>query len=107
MGNNKGRPNEAPEHDVQVPPFRMDKTEVTNAEFLEFMTAMSYKPSDSEKFLANWANGKPIPGQEKMPVRYVDLDDAKAFAAWRSKRDGVTYRLPTEEEWDFAARNGK
>jgi len=107
MGNNKGRPNEAPEHDVQVPPFRMDKTEITNAEFLEFMTAMSYKPSDSEKFLANWVNGKPIPGQEKMPVRYVDLDDAKAFAAWRSKRDGVTYRLPTEEEWEFAARNGE
>ena len=36
----------------------------------------------------------------------VSFDDANAFAAWRSKRDRVTYRLPTEEEWEYAARNG-
>jgi formylglycine-generating enzyme required for sulfatase activity len=41
-----------------------------------------------------------------MPVIFVSLEDAKAFAAWRSKRDGVEYRLPTEEEWEYAARNG-
>jgi formylglycine-generating enzyme required for sulfatase activity len=37
----------------------------------------------------------------------VSLDDANAFAQWRSKRDGVTYRLPTEQEWEYAARNGE
>jgi formylglycine-generating enzyme required for sulfatase activity len=40
------------------------------------------------------------------PVVNVSFDDANAFAAWRSKRDGVTYRLPTEDEWEFAARGG-
>jgi formylglycine-generating enzyme required for sulfatase activity len=106
MGNDKGRPNEQPEHEVTVAPFKMDKTEVTNAEFLEFMNAGVYKPASIEKFLGDWANGKPLAGQERLPVRYVSLADAKAFAEWRSKRDHVSYRLPTEAEWEFAARNG-
>ncbi|HSK71640.1 MAG TPA: SUMF1/EgtB/PvdO family nonheme iron enzyme, partial [Pyrinomonadaceae bacterium] len=51
-------------------------------------------------------NGKPPKGEEKYPVTNVSLADAKAYAEWISKRDGKTCRLPTEEEWEFAARNG-
>jgi serine/threonine protein kinase len=101
MGRNGGNENERPQHEVTVKPFAMDKTEVTNAEYLDFVKATNYKPLP-----VHWVNEKPIPGQEKMPVRFVNADDVKAFAAWRSKRDGVTYRLPTEQEWEFAARNG-
>ena len=101
MGRNDGRDNEKPEHDVQVQTFWMDKTEVTNAEYLAFVTESGYK-----EIPGNWENRKPLPGQEQMPVRLVTLNDAKAFAAWRSKRDGVSYRLPTEQEWEYAARNG-
>jgi formylglycine-generating enzyme required for sulfatase activity len=100
MGRNDGRDNEKPEHQVTVQDFLMDKTEVTNAEYYDFIKATNYKPP------VHWENGKPLPGQEKAPVRYVSYDDANAFAAWRSKRDGVQYRLPTEEEWEYAARNG-
>jgi formylglycine-generating enzyme required for sulfatase activity len=101
MGRSDGRDNEKPEHDVTVQSFMMDKTEVTNAEYYEFVKQTGHKPLP-----AHWVNDKPIPGQELMPVRFVSIEDAKAFAEWRSKRDGVTYRLPTEEEWEYAARNG-
>ncbi len=101
MGRNEGRDNERPQHSVDVKAFSLDKTEVTNEEYFQFITATSYRPVP-----AHWVNDKPIPGQEKMPVRFVNMDDIKTFTDWRSKRDRVTYRLPTEEEWEYAARNG-
>jgi eukaryotic-like serine/threonine-protein kinase len=106
MGRNDGNENEKPEHEVPVAAFRMDKTEITNAEFFEFMKSSNYKPVKGDKFLAHWVNGKPIGGEENMPVRFVNIEDIKAFAEWRSKRDGTDYRLPTEQEWEYAARNG-
>ena len=101
MGRNNGPPDEKPEHDVTIPSFFMDKTEVTNAEYYEFIKEKGYRPTP-----AYWEDDKPHTVDEKKPVRYVSLEDANAFAAWRSARDGVTYRLPTEDEWEYAARNG-
>ncbi len=102
MGRNTGREEERPEHPVTVKPFRMDKTEVTNAEYYAFVRDTGYRPVPS-----HWVNDKPKPGQENMPVRDVNIADITAFASWRSKRDGgVVYRLPTEAEWEYAARNG-
>jgi formylglycine-generating enzyme required for sulfatase activity/serine/threonine protein kinase len=100
MGRNDGPPQERPEHAVTVQTFLIDRTEVTNAEYAEFVRDTNYEaPPD-------WINGKPLAGQEQWPVVNVSAKDAEAFAAWRSKRDGVAYRLPTEDEWEFAARNG-
>jgi len=101
MGRNGGDLFESPEHEAEVKDFSIDKTEVTNAEYYDFVKAANYNPIPS-----NWENGKPLTSELNMPVRYVNIDDIKAFAAWRSQRDGVTYRLPTEEEWEYAARNG-
>jgi formylglycine-generating enzyme required for sulfatase activity len=102
MGRNDGpREQEKPEHPVTVNSFMMGRYEVTNAEYYEFITEAGYQQIPDD-----WVNGKPRSGTDKVPVRFVNIDDVNAFIAWRSKKDGVTYRLPTEEEWEYTARNG-
>jgi serine/threonine-protein kinase len=101
MGRNGGDPRQSPEHEAEVADFWMDKTEVTNEEYYQFVQATNYNPLP-----LHWENGKPLTADLKMPVRYVNIDDVKSFIDWRSKRDAVTYRLPTEQEWEYAARNG-
>ena len=101
MGRKAGPPQETPAHVVTVQPFQMDRTEVSNTEYADFVRETNH-PAPTR-----WIGNKPPFGQENWPVVNVTFADANAFAAWRSKRDGVTYRLPTEEEWEYAARNGE
>jgi formylglycine-generating enzyme required for sulfatase activity/serine/threonine protein kinase len=100
MGRADGTLPEGPAHLVVVKSFAMDKTEVTNAEYAEFVHEKNH-PAPS-----HWAGDKPAAGTEMLPVVNVSYSDAIEFARWRSKRDSVTYRLPTEEEWEYAARGG-
>lgn len=90
--------------DVTLAPFAIKRTAVTNAEMLAFVHATSYRPREPEAFLAHLpreANGD-LPASVAaeigvLPVTFVSLDDARAFAAWRGER------LPTEAEWQWAA----
>ena len=100
MGRNDSLPQESPAHPVTVKAFSMDKNEVTNAEYSQFVREANHRPPEQ------WGSIKPPVGEDLLPVSNVTHDDILAFADWRSKRDNVTYRLPTEEEWEFAARNG-
>lgn len=84
---------------VRLTPFAIDRTEVSNRQFLAFLQATGYAPRQRDNFLKRWGNGSPRPDEEDWPVVYVDLDDARAYCAWAGKR------LPTEEEWQFALEN--
>lgn len=83
---------------VDVPAFFIDKTEVTNNQFKNFLDATGYTPKWPRNFLRHWKNGRPAPGQGDHPVVWVSLQDAQAYAEWAGKR------LPTEAEWQKAAQ---
>ena len=78
--------------------FFIDRTNVTNAQFARFLAATHYTPRDAHNFLRHWRDGKPVAGTERQPVRWVALEDARAYAAWAGKR------LPREWEWQYAAQ---
>ena len=86
------------ERQVRLEAYAIDRTPVTNAQYAEFLERTGYKPSDATNFLKHWRNGRVPPGLEDHPVAYVDLEDARAYARWVGKR------LPTEQQWQYAAQ---
>ncbi len=87
--------NEKPVHTVYIGEFYIAKYEVTFAEYDKFCDATARaKPSDM-----GWGRGS-------RPVINVSWDDAVAYCDWLSRTTGKTYRLPTEAEWEYAARGG-
>jgi formylglycine-generating enzyme required for sulfatase activity len=144
MGSDRHYPEEAPVHRVRVGPFSIDRYEVTNARFAEFVASTGYvsiaeRPLDPADFpgappenlvpgsmvftptpgpvdlrhLSQWwtwtpgaswrhpeGPGSSVDERLHHPVVHIAHEDAAAYAAWLSAR------LPTEAEWEFAARGG-
>jgi formylglycine-generating enzyme len=86
MGQKDGRDDERPVHRVTLAPFRLSRFPVTNAEFAAF------RPFE----FTNSA----------LPVTSVSWFEATQYCAWLSSQWGIRLRLPTEAEWEFAARGG-
>ena len=109
-----------PQHQVVISkPFYMGQTEVTRAEFEQFVVAesfvtygekvdWSYSVKDGEWVRVdhkNWRNPYFLQGPDH-PVISVTYSDLVAFCKWLSEKEGKTYRLPTEAEWEYAYRAG-
>jgi len=90
---------ERPIHCVFVDSFLMDARPVTNASFASFVEETGYVTTAEQNGGQNWRLGRTA-ARERHPVVFVSWFDAVAFASWAGKR------LPTEAEWEKAARGG-
>jgi sulfatase modifying factor 1 len=98
MGSDTGQDNERPVHRVWVDEFRLASCAVTNADYDPFVRATGNPPAPFRE--------NPDFSHPEQPVVAVSWFEAVKYCEWLSLSTGVSYRLPTEVEWERAARGG-
>src|SRR5262245_42086926 len=103
-GNDKGAKDQRPSHQVFTTAYEISRSEVSNRLYKFFIDATN-RPSP--RGVGYGWNGNEYPaGQGDLPVVFVSWEDAVAFCKWLSEQTGSRYRLPTEAEWEKAAKLG-
>jgi formylglycine-generating enzyme required for sulfatase activity len=92
---------EVPRHHVRIRSFSIGRYLVTNQEYYDFVSSAA-----AARLPSSWALGTFQLGCANHPVHSLEPSDAEAYCLWLSRRTGRHFRLPTEEEWEFAATGG-
>jgi formylglycine-generating enzyme required for sulfatase activity len=91
---------ETPRHQVDMQAYRIGKYPITNEQYAEFVKQTNHSAPKK----AGWFGKKPPQYKLDHPVVGVSWYDAQAYCQWLTEQTGRTYRLPTEAEWEKAAR---
>ena len=104
QGDDRGAKDQRPSHQVATSEFEISRAEVTNRIYKFFVDATGRPAPQGLDY--GWDGNNYPDGQDDFPVVFVSWEDAVAFCAWLSGQTGHRYRLPTEAEWEKAARLG-